>query len=80
MNGTQTLDGFQFNDNPSLNMKVNSVAAFKLGFFVHNGHWFLPLYPQLSKLKFVRQTFFIGGFEQSRTEMLWTSIAAPIIS
>jgi hypothetical protein len=48
--------------------QVNSVAALELDVFVDDRDWDLLLNPQSMNLQFVRQTFFVCGFQESRPE------------
>jgi hypothetical protein len=70
VNGTQSIHGFQFHNDPSLNKKIETIAAFQLRIFVHYWDSFLALDSKVSKVKLVRETFLVRRLEQSWTEML----------
>jgi hypothetical protein len=67
MNGAQAFNGFQFDNNSTINQKVNPVAAFKFRLFVYYRNRLLALYSQVPELKFVKKALFIRRFEQART-------------
>jgi len=53
-------DGFQFNNDSTLDKNVDPVAALKFHVFVDDWHWFLTFVRETPDRKFFAQALFIG--------------------
>jgi hypothetical protein len=68
MNGQQSFDCLQFENQLPLNDKIQPISTFKLHSFILNRQRNLPFECKLPERQFVTKTFFISRLQQPRTE------------
>jgi hypothetical protein len=64
-----SLDGFQFNYYFIVHDQVDFVSTIELQAFIRNGEVNLAFEGQSAEMQFVTKALFIGGFQQSGTEL-----------
>ena len=60
VNWRNVLDGFQFNNDSTLDKNIDPVTALKFHVFVDDRNWFLTFVRETPDRKFFAQALFIG--------------------
>jgi hypothetical protein len=68
MDGSQALDGFEFDNDSTLDKQINSITAIEFYVLVDNRHRPLALYPKIPQVELFGKALFVCGLKQAGAE------------